>query len=452
MTGQKHPLHSLSRRKVAVVGSGISGLSCAWLLSRSCDVTLFETEGRIGGHSNTVDVPGPNGSVPVDTGFIVYNERNYPNLTAMFRHLGVATEGSNMSFAASLDDGAFEYSGSGLAGLLGQKSNAVNPRFWSMLKGIARFYREAPQCLATVDGETLTLGQYLESAGYDQSFVEDHILPMGAAIWSTTAGDIRAFPLTSFLRFFINHGLVLFKGRPGWRTVKGGSRSYVERLRADFAGRIVTECHIRSIERHENGARLADRNGRDYEFDEVVIATHADEALAMLADASPLEQTVLSKYRYTSNEAVLHTDTALMPNRRAVWASWNYIGGKGPHDQRPLCVTYWMNSLQKLGQAGPIFVTLNPSREIAPDKVIARFNYAHPLFDTAAVTMQKRLWELQAQRRTWFCGAYFGNGFHEDGLQAGLAVAEALGGVKRPWTVADESGRIMLPAQTPRTA
>lgn len=433
------------RRRIAVIGSGISGLSAAWLLDKSADVTLFETDSRLGGHANTVsvDLPGKD-TIAVDTGFIVYNERNYPNLVALFKHLDVKTDASDMSFAASLHGGRLEYSGSGLAGLFGQKSNLLRPRFWTMVRDVLRFYKQAPSLLADSTLEGMSLGEYLDRNGYSASFIDDHLLPMGAAIWSTTAADMRAYPLQAFIRFFVNHGLVQLSDRPQWRTVKGGSREYVARIRSDFKGNIVLNSQIAAVRRDDDGVKLLDRSGQMSIFDDVVIATHADQALALLADADTDERSILGAFDYTRNAAVLHSDETLMPARRNVWSSWNYLSEPNATGTEQLCVTYWMNRLQNIDDATPLFVTLNPSRPIDPAKLIRTFDYAHPLFDAKALEAQKLLWNLQGRRNTWFCGAHFGSGFHEDGLQSGLAVAEALGGVKRPWSVENESGRIFV--------
>jgi len=433
--------------RIAVIGSGISGLSAAWLLSQTRDVTLFEEEPRAGGHSNTVEVETDTGRTPVDTGFIVYNDRNYPNLVALFSHLDVPTEASDMSFSASLDGGRFEYSGSGLSGLLSQRRNAVSPRFWSMLGGILRFYREAPQVLDSPEHAQLSLGAFLDREGYSRTFIEDHLLPMGAAIWSTTASEMRAYPLQAFLRFFTNHGLLLLKDRPKWRTVTGGSRDYVKRLLGAFDGSLRFGSPVVEIRRDDLGVTITCANGQSERFAQVVIATHADQALRLLADPDPEEQSLLGSFGYTQNTAVLHSDPRLMPRRKGAWASWNYIGGKRGGGTEQLCVTYWMNRLQNLKTGMPLFVTLNPNREIEAGKVHRTFHYTHPLFDGNALAAQEKLWQLQGQRRTWFCGAYFGSGFHEDGLQSGLAVAEELGGRKRPWSLVNPSDRIVVPEQ-----
>lgn len=434
--------YTAGNRRIAVIGSGISGLSAAWLASQSNRVVLYEADGRLGGHSNTAIVPTAYGDVPVDTGFIVYNDKNYPNLVALFQHLNVPTIASDMSFAASIDDGRFEYSGTGLKGLLGQRLNIARPRFWRMLSDVLRFYREAEGLLKRPELEGLTLGQYLDQENYSKAFIEDHLLPMGAAIWSMTTIDMRAYPLHAFVRFFVHHGLILLKGRPRWRTVLGGSREYVSRLIADFAGEIRLSTPVARIERMANGVIVTDKAGHADRFDDVIIATHANDALSMLGDADNLEREILGAFRYTDNVAVLHSDENLMPKRKAVWSSWNYIAGRETADGAPLCVTYWMNLLQDLDRRQDLFVTLNAAREIREEKVIARYNYTHPLFDMSAMKAQKRIWDLQGRRNTFFCGAHFGSGFHEDGLQAGLAAAEAATGTRRPWQVEDESGRI----------
>jgi uncharacterized protein len=433
-------------RRIAVVGSGISGLSAAWLLSRKCDVTLYEASPRLGGHAHTVSIDIEGRTVAVDTGFIVYNEINYPNLVALFRHLDVPTVASDMSFAASMDDGGFEYSGTGLRGLAGQKRNALRPRFWMMVRDIVRFYRQAPALLGNPDVASLTLGAYLRHADYSRSFIDDHLMPMGAAIWSTSVDDMNDYPLEAFLRFFVNHGLLLLSGRPQWRTVAGGSREYVGRLAADFRGTTRLNAAVSSIRRAANGVVVTDAGGHSDLYDDVVIAAHADEAMTMLTDATPEERKLLGSFRYTANRAVLHSDPKLMPKRRQVWSSWNYMSGLSTDRQRSLCVTYWMNRLQALDTPRPLFLTLNPHREPDEELVHGVYHYTHPRFDAEAIKAQQSLWQLQGRNRTWFCGAYFGSGFHEDGLQAGLAVAEALGGVRRPWTVENESGRIRLDA------
>ena len=426
---------------IAVVGSGVAGLSAGWLLSQGNSVTLFEADGRLGGHGNTVDAYSPNGPVAVDTGFIVYNEATYPNLVALFRHLNIPTKESDMSFAVSIDDGALEYNGTNLAGLFAQPSNCLRPRFWRMLLGIRRFYREAAADLAVM-GE-MSLNDYLKRKGYGAAFRDDHLLPMAAAIWSTPADRIGEYPAAALVRFCQNHGLLQARDRPAWRTVDGGSRVYIERLAREISPAVRTSAPVKSVRRTSDGVAVRTQDGDEETYDHVVLASHADQSLAILADPTPRERRLLGAFHYGANDAVLHTDAALMPKRRAAWASWNYLARSGASRTRP-CVTYWMNNLQGIPGPTPLFVTLNPDRPIREDRVSQKFCYEHPLFDAAAMDAQKQLWSLQGDGGVWFCGAYFGSGFHEDGLQAGLAVAEQLGGARRPWTVPNESSRIWI--------
>ncbi len=440
------------RLNIAVIGTGVSGLSAAWLLNQQHRVTVYEKDPWVGGHCNTVDVPvrqnGADHLMPVDTGFIVYNHKTYPNLTALFDTLHVKTEPSEMSFSASLESGAFEYSGNTLLSMIAQKRNLLRPRFWNMVLDIMRFYRECVADAAKTSNHGLSLGAYLLSHGYSEAFLRDHLLPMGSAIWSSSLNDMRAYPLTSFVRFFKNHGLLELqdKKRPQWRTVTGGSRAYVKKLTASFADRIRLNSAVRSVARTPIGVVVTAADGSSETYDHVIMAAHSDQTLKVLSDASAQERKLLGDIRYETNHAILHTDQTMMPKRRRAWASWNYISEMGDSENRLVCLTYWMNRLQNLDQNHHAFVTLNPHRDPRPESIVACFDYEHPIFDQAALKSQKQLWAIQGTNRTWFCGAYFGHGFHEDGLQSGLAVAEALGGGRRPWTVAEESGRIFLSA------
>ena len=435
-------LSNNERLEIAVVGSGVSGLSAAWLLSHRHAVTLYEAQDRIGGHSHTVEAPAPGGgTLPVDMGFIVYNEPTYPNLTALFEYLGVATQPTSMGFAVSLDGGRIEYGGDNLPALFGQWRNLVRPRFWSMLADLVRFYRQAPEHACALGNDLTSLGDYLEAQGYGAAFRDDHLLPQAAAIWSARVEEIGTLPAAAFIRFCQNHGLLKIVGRPIWRTVAGGSREYVRRLAAPLRGRIRRGVRVSGVRRSGGGVWLTEPGGVTRHFDHVIIATHADQGLAMLEDPRPEERRLLSAFRYTQNRAVLHRDPALMPRRRQTWSAWNYVGGR---DGEGLCVTYWMNRLQNLPKASPLFVTLNPALAPDPTRVIRTETYDHPIFDAKAMAAQAELWTLQGLANTWWCGAHFGAGFHEDGLQSGLAVAEVLGGVRRPWRVTDESGRIVL--------
>jgi predicted NAD/FAD-binding protein len=430
------------RSKIAVIGSGISGLSAAWLLSQRHEITLFEKNWRAGGHSRTVEVDLPGmGSVPVDTGFIVFNEATYPNLTALFDHLGVATKASDMSFAVSLDGGAFEYSGGArLKGLFAQRSNLLSPRFWSMIRDLVRFYREAPAHAGKLG--LATLGEFLASGKYGPAFRDDHLLPMAAAIWSAPCHSILDYPAESFIRFCENHGLLQISRRPRWRTVEGGARAYVEQMLGGMNGRVQLGRGAVRVVRHPDGVWIHDTDGGAELFDTVVIATHADQALGLLADPSPAEAALLGCFRYSRNSAILHDDPKLMPRRRKAWSSWNYLGQRVPGGgTNGLCVSYWMNRLQGIDHPRPLIMTLNPNREPTPGSIIDATEFDHPLFDNAAMAAQRDFWPIQGENRTYYCGAWLGAGFHEDGLQAGLAVAEAIG-AERPWQLEEPNSRI----------
>jgi len=424
----------MERQKIAIVGSGISGLSAAWLLAKNHHVTLYEADDRLGGHANTMSVKTADGPVAVDTGFIVYNEPNYPNLTALFTHLDVPTIATDMSFALSMQTagrrGSYEYSSSGTFGFFGQATNVFRPRHWQLLMDILRFIKTADPAARNLD-PAVSLGEFLHDADYSKGFLEHHIAPMGAAIWSTAMADMLAFPARTFIDFYANHGLLSFPAIPFWRTVKGGSQAYIDRLIKDSDIEIATSTGVKEIIRHPTYVHIKDSRGAIRPFDQIVIATHADDALGMLSDPDKAETHLLSAFSYQHNHACLHRDPRFMPKRKHLWSSWNYLKRRHGIDSQ-LCVTYWMNELQSLPTKTDLFVTLNPVAEMHPKSVEAEFAYQHPVFDTKALRAQKQLWSLQGVNRTWFCGAHFGHGFHEDGLQSGLAVAEQLGGVTRP--------------------
>ena len=424
------PVDPHDRQRIAVVGAGIAGLGAAWTLAPHHDVTVFEANDYLGGHSNTVEVNLGDVSIPVDTGFIVYNEHNYANLTALFAELDVPTEPSDMSFGVSIGGGALEYAGSP-SGLFAQRINILKPRFWRMVLSLWRFYKAAPGLTARGGLEALTIEELLIERGTSRAFREDHLLPMIAAIWSAPVDKVRQFPADHVMRFFDSHRLFEIGERPKWRTVSGGSREYVKRLAADLGDNVHLSCPIAKIERGATGVTITTRGGRRDTFDHVVIGAHGDQALAMLADATPEEREILGKFKCENNRAVLHRDAAVMPKRRAVWSSWNYTEATDG-DKRRVSATYWMNRLQNIDPRHPIFLSVNPIVEPAPDLVFAEFSYDHPLYDLATSRAQGALEQIQGVRRTWFCGAYCGYGFHEDGLSAGLHVARHFGATP-PW-------------------
>lgn len=416
--------------RIAVVGSGIAGLSAAWLLSQRHAVTLFEAADTLGGHTHTVDVELGGMRFPVDTGFLVFNDRTYPNLCALFDHLGIATTASEMSFSVRVDEDRLEWAGSSLATVFAQKRNLVKPGFWRMLQDILRFNRESTAAVERGVDEGETLGRFLDRGGYGRAFREWYLLPMSAAIWSCPTGSMLGFPAATFLRFCHNHGLLQVNGRPKWRTVAGGGREYVRRLAARIDD-VRTGAPVLGVRRGTDGVELRLATGSE-RFDAVVLAAHSDQSAAMLEDADAAERSVLESVRYQPNQAWLHTDETLLPRARDAWSAWNYLTGPARLDGRPVSVSYLINKLQPLPVEEPIIVTLNPVHEPRADRVIRRIDYAHPVFDLAAIDAQRRLPAIQGRRRTWFCGAWTGYGFHEDGLGSGLAVANALG-VTAPW-------------------
>lgn len=413
-------------KSIAVIGSGISGMAAAYLLSQRYDVTLYEKNPVPGGHTRTKLVNFPDKTIAVDTGFIVFNHVTYPELLGMFRHLNVATEKSNMSFGFTADQGRFEWGAESLSAVFGQKSNLLNPRFYRMIWDVARFFREA-ESRAKVNPDA-TLEQMLDSMGLGQGFRERFLLPMGAAIWNCPAKQMLEFPAQTFVQFFINHGLMSFTNQHQWYTVSGGSQRYIDKILAPLKGKIRLSASVRTVLRHENSITVELKNGEKATHDSVVIAAHADEALAMLKDASLNEKSVLGAFTYQKNIAYLHNDERVMPKRKVCWSSWNYYSQKNSQ----LFVTYWMNKLQNIGKDYPLFVSLNPSFEIDESKTFDRHEFAHPVFTREAIQAQSRIPSIQGRGNIWFCGAYQRYGFHEDGLQSAVKVATSLG-VTVPW-------------------
>lgn len=419
-----HPAAANARR-VAVIGSGVAGLATAWALSSRVDVTLFEAEPRLGGHAHTVDVDVDGRPLSVDTGFLVFNDRTYPNLVALFDALKVESVASTMTFGVSLDDGALEWAGTSLDSVFAQRRQALSPRFLGMLRDILRFNRRSAEHLAHAERHGGDLGQLLRDGRYGDAFRDDYLLPMAAAIWSSPSTDVLRFPAATFLRFCINHALLQIDGRPVWRTVRGGSRRYVDRIAADLDDvRVATP-----VERvwRRDGRVVVRSRGADETFDAVVFATHAPDTLALLDDADDDETRLLGSVRYQDNLAVLHTDARLLPRIPKVRSAWNYLGRRSASGERPVCVSYWLNPLQHLPVETPVVLTLNPFEAPDPARVLGQWTYAHPLFDAAAIVAQQALPELQGRRATWFAGAWTGYGFHEDGLRAGLRVARDFG-------------------------
>ena len=416
---------SEKRLKVAVVGSGVSGLVSAWTLARhpehECEVVLFEAEARLGGHTHTVAVEQADCRFDVDTGFIVFNERTYPNLIRILGELGVATRETGMTFSVRCEDTGLEYSGSGLAGFFAQPKNLARPAHWQMLRDILRFQREAPDLLES-DDPKLTLGAYLDARRYGQAFLEDHLLPMGGAIWSSTRDQLRSFPAEAFVRFFANHGLLQLADRPRWRTVRGGSRRYVDAMLRRLGGRVRSGCRIQQILRRPDGVWLETPDGRQGPFDHVIIASHSDQALAMLESPTEDERRILGAIRYQQNDAVLHTDERLLPRAPRARAAWNYHRLPG-HETRP-AVTYWMNALQGIEAPVEFCVTLNRTDAIAPERILRQIRYAHPVFDQAALEAQQQRSVISGHDRLSFAGAYWRYGFHEDGVLSALWAVE----------------------------
>ena len=397
--------------KIAVIGSGISGLSASYYFSKKYKVDLFEQDDHFGGHSYTYDIKEDNKIIAVDLGFIVFNEQTYPNLIRFFNELNVPFEKSNMSFSVSIKDTNVEYGGSGFNAIFANKKNLLNFKFLKMINEIINFYKTAPSLINT-ETSNVTLGDYLKSSKLSKYFIEYHIIPMVAAIWSMPFQKAKEMPLKLFLNFFTNHGLFKLKNRPQWYTVSNRSRTYVKKVLEKISGEVYKNYKVSKILRSENNVRIL--IGNEYQdYDHVILASHADQSLELLDDPSLEESEILKKFTYVSNEAYLHRDENLMPIRKSAWSSWNSIS-----KNENTCVTYWLNKLQNLNSEKNYFLTLNPVEAIDKNKIIKKIHFTHPYFNKDNVALQKDLHKLQGKKRTWFCGSYFGYGFHEDGLKS----------------------------------
>ncbi|MFP5420062.1 MAG: NAD(P)/FAD-dependent oxidoreductase [Gammaproteobacteria bacterium] len=411
--------------KIAIIGSGVAGLTSAYLLNRNHAITVFEASDWIGGHTHTVDVQVDGQSYAVDTGFIVFNDWTYPNFIRLLSQLGVGFKATEMSFSVSDPISGVEYNGHNLNSLFAQRRNLLSPKFWGMVRDILRFNREALNDLNQQRiASDMTLGDYLKANGYSERFIQHYIVPMGAAIWSMSLNDMLGFPLQFFVRFFKNHGLLSVSDRPQWCVIEGGSSSYVAPLTESFKQHIRLNCAVTRVERDGDGVTVHSAAGSE-RFDKVVFACHSDQALALLAAPTPTEQAILGALPYADNDVVLHTDTRLLPKRPLAWASWNYRLG-GPVDQ-PAAVTYDMNILQGIQSDTTFCVSLNQTAAIDPSKILARYTYAHPQYSLAGMAAQARWEELLGANHSYFCGAYWANGFHEDGVVSALRVAREFG-------------------------
>ena len=417
--------------RTAIIGTGISGMGAAYLLHTGGHaITVYEKNKSTGGHTRTLEVDYAGTVIPVDTGFIVHNQPNYPHLTAMFRHLGVATQKSDMSFAITVDQGRLEWGARTLNSVFGQRSNLFRPSFYRMIRDLLRFNANA---VAMVENNpSMTLGEMIAAMKLGDGFLRYYLLPMGGAIWSCPPKTMLGFPAVTFVRFFQNHALLDIKNQHQWYTVTGGSREYMAKLTAPYREHIRTDCGVTRVVRTGDKVHITDSRGETLEYDRVVFACHANEALAMLADASPEERNVLGAFGYQKNTAYLHRDTSIMPKRKACWASWVYHAEGKVGDEPDIAVTYWMNLLQSIDMRTPLFVTLNPVQPIDPALVFDTHVFEHPIFTREAIDAQTQIPGLQGKQNSWFCGAYTRYGFHEDGLSSAVKVAESMG-VPIPW-------------------
>jgi len=426
----------MGTQHIAVIGAGIAGLSSTWLLSQKYNVTLFERNGWYGGHANTVDVDTKQGTFSIDTGFVVYNDRNYPNLIALFKHLKVLTQPTDMSFSVSLNRGELEYCGDGLNGMFAQRRNLFNPKQWQLLFNILKFNRAAKAFLRNNNDSDLSLAEFLAHGGHSEIMQQRYLLPMGAAIWSCPVETMLQFPAHSFIRFCENHGLLDLKGRPQWRTLINGSRQYVDAILKDLPKTVQLRGAVDSVVRSDNRISVKSQ-GQTHDFDHVVFACHADDALALLEQPTEDEQNIIGNFKYQENHTWLHCDQSLMPKTRATWSSWNYLAHWKQEETPVMSATYWANNLHRFECDTDYFVSLNPPSKPAANKVIQEIWYAHPIFDQAALRAKQQLPKIQGIKNTWFCGSYAGFGFHEDALTSAMHTC-ALLNVTAPWAVDEQ--------------
>ena len=408
--------------RIAIVGSGIAGLACAWRLWPDHEVTLYEAQDRWGGHTHTHVVEQAGTTYNVDSGFIVHNRAHYPLFNALLDELGVASQATTMSFSVHSDRSGVEYNAGTLDGLFCQRRRLVSPRFLGMLRDLLRFYREAPSLLQH-EGAGPTLGEYLHEHGYGRAFADEHLIPMASALWSSPPRQILAFPAAYLVRFMANHQMLQLHQRPSWSVVQGGSSSYIDAMRRRWQVRERRDTAVRSIRRYDQGVSISSVHGWE-RYDQVILACHSDQALGLLADATARERDILGAIAYQENDVVLHTDARVLPRQRKAWAAWNAHVPADP--DAPCTVSYCMNLLQGLHSPEPFIVTLNRTAAIAPDKIIARMSYHHPVYTAASLAAQARKADIQGERRTWFAGAYWGWGFHEDGVRSAMDVTQAL--------------------------
>jgi len=415
--------------KIAVIGSGISGLASAYLLDEAGnEVIIYEKNDYIGGHSRTVDARIDGESIPVDTGFIVFNYKNYPHLSALFQHLGVEVEKSNMSFGVNIANSWLEYGTQNLTDIFAQKRNLFKPKFWKMVKDILHFNKNAKKYIDS----NLTLGECLDELKMGEWFRHYYLLAMGGSIWSTPTEGMLNFPASTFIRFFDNHGLLSVSDQPQWYTVKGGSKEYVKKLTKGFKDKIRLNCGVRSVARKNGTILVEDEKGNKESFEQVIFACHSDQAVDILSDASASEKEILGNFKYQGNKMILHTDEKFLPKNKKCWSSWVYLSEEKNDKSGNVCLSYWMNNLQNLGTITPVIVTLNPYKMPDKEKIIDEYIFEHPVFDKAAINAQAKISEIQGKNNTWFCGAYQRYGFHEDGVLSAVNLVRNLGATT-PW-------------------